>query len=45
MCFGLHALLFEAAARPSDTLSDAGFVLLAVTMTGWIVSERRPLSA
>ncbi|MGI8580199.1 MAG: hypothetical protein ACR2K9_06605 [Solirubrobacteraceae bacterium] len=43
LSFGLHALLFEAAAHPSDTLSDAGFVLLAVTVAGWIVGERRPL--
>ncbi len=42
-CFGLHALLVEAAARPSDTLSDAGFVLLAVTVAGWIAGERRQL--
>lgn len=39
VAFGLNALWFEAGAHPSDALSDAGFVLLAVTVVGWIVAD------
>jgi hypothetical protein len=40
VCFGLHALLFEAGSRPADTVSDVGFVLLAIAVAGWIVTLR-----